>query len=95
MTSAERRKAQNAFMLLSEKCDGPIKERQVCNGKHTREWLSREDAASPTILAAIDAKEKRDILTVDIPNTFIQTPMEYREGKEQVIMKITGVLVDI
>ena len=34
-------------------------------------------------------------MTADIPNAFIQTPMEIKEGKERVIMKITGVMVDI
>jgi hypothetical protein len=45
----------------------------------TREWLSQEDAASPTaavesimITGVIKAKEERDILNCNIPNAFIQ-----------------------
>ena len=35
-------------------------------------------------------------MCVDIPNTFIQTAMsELKAGEEQVIMKITGVLVNM
>ena len=41
----------------------------------TREWLTREDVASPTaatesvfLTAAIDALEERDVMTSDIPN---------------------------
>ena len=72
----------------------------VYNGKPTREWLSREDSTSPTAMLesimltlAIDAKEKRDVMTADVPNAFIQT--EIPEEDERVFMKITGVLVDM
>eukprot|EP00980_Cylindrotheca_fusiformis_P001123 scaffold313_cov73-Cylindrotheca_fusiformis.AAC.1 len=73
----------------------------VYNGKPTRDWLSREDAASPTaslegvfLTATIDAHEGRDVMTADVPNAFIQTQMpERKEGEDRVIMKITGVLV--
>ena len=73
----------------------------VFNGKPTREWLSREESASPTaslegivITGVIDAHEGRDIMSSDIPNAFIQAELN-RNGKERIIMKITGVLVDI
>jgi hypothetical protein len=35
-------------MFLAEKRDGTVKGRMVYNRKPTREWLSREDSASPT-----------------------------------------------
>jgi len=88
-------------MLLTEKRDGTKKGRLVYNGKPTRNWLSREDASSPTaslesilLTSVIDAYEKRDIMCNDIPNAFIQAPMPViKEGEERVIMKITGSLV--
>ena len=48
------------------------------------------------ITTIIDALEARDIMTNDIPNAFIQTnvPSDPDE-KYRVIMKITGVLVDM
>ena len=103
LTASERKKAQEALMFLTEKRDQSIKGRMVYNGKPTREWLSREDSASPTaalesimITAVIDAHEGRDIMTADVPNAFIQTEMpEPEKGQERVIMKITGVLVDM
>ena len=102
MSEEERRKAQEALMFLTEKRTGEIKGRMVYNGKPTREWLSKEDSASPTAsleaiftLAAIDAHEGRDVMTADIPNAFIQTEMPDTPGKDKVIMKITGVLVDM
>ena len=102
MTAEEKKKAVEALMFLTEKRDGRIKGRQVYNGKPTRKWLSQEDSASPTaslesifLTAAIDAREKRDVMTLDVPNAFVQTPLEYKDGDEKIIMKITGVLVDM
>ena len=103
MTQLERRKAQQALMFLGEKRDGTIKGRMVYNGKPTREWLSREDSASPTaalesimLTGVIDANEGRDVMTCDIPNAFIQALMpKVKDGDERVMMKITGVLVDM
>jgi hypothetical protein len=45
---SEKKKAQMALMFLTEKRDGSVKGRMVYNGKPTREWLSKDDAASPT-----------------------------------------------
>ena len=63
----------------------------------------REDSASPMaalesmmITAVIDAHKGHNMMCVDIPNAFIQTAMPETEvGEERVIMKITGVLVDM
>ena len=46
------------------------------------------------ITGVIDAHEDRDIMSADVPNAFIQAEL-LRKCKERVIMKITGVLVDI
>jgi hypothetical protein len=44
----------------------------------------------------IEAKEERDVMTYDIPNAFIQAYLPKREpGEDRVVMKITGVLVDM
>jgi hypothetical protein len=90
MIQAERKKLQVALMFLGEKRDGTIKGRMVYTGKPTREWLSREDSASPTaalesimLTAVIDAHEGRDVMTCDIPNAFIQALMpEVKDGDE-------------
>ena len=47
MTKEERRKAQEALKFLTEKRDGSTKGRTMCNGKPTREWLMKQDSASP------------------------------------------------
>ena len=60
----ERRKAMGALMFLTEKRDKSVKGRMVYNRKPTREWLTREDSASPMaalesimLTAVIDAHE--------------------------------------
>ena len=60
----------------------------------------KEEAASPTVMTeallttcVIDAKQNRNIVTLDIPNAFVQTPLP--TNKEQIIMTIDGKLVDL
>jgi Reverse transcriptase (RNA-dependent DNA polymerase) len=45
------------------------------------------------ITAAIEADENRDIMTVDIPNAFVQTEIENKD--ERVMMKIKGQLAEM
>jgi hypothetical protein len=48
------------------------------------------------LTAVIDATDERDVMTCDIPNAFIQALMpEGEPGGGRVMMKITGVLVDM
>jgi len=72
----------HALMLLTEKKDGTIKGLMVYNGKGTRGWVSKDDAASPTVFVEsimftglIDAKEDHDVMTGDVLNAFIQAKM--------------------
>ena len=103
MTQSEKRKVVEAMLLLTEKRDGTVKGRAVHNGKPTRAWLNKDKCSSPAvsmeslcITAIIDALEARDIMTNDIPNAFIQTNMPTDpDEKDRVIMKISGVLVDM
>ena len=47
-------------------------------------------------MAVIDVKEGRDVMTVDVPNAFIQTllPEKYRRIGDQIIMKFKGRIVN-
>ena len=103
LTPEEKKRAQKALMFLTQKRDNSIKARLVYNGKPTRSFVSREDAASPTVAlesilltGVVEAVEDRDILSGDIPNAFIQASMpKLKKGEHRVIMKIQGVLVDL
>jgi hypothetical protein len=103
MTKTEKEKAMESLLFLTEKKDGRIRGRLVYNGKPTRKWMDKDEPAAPTaslesimLTAIIDGKEGRDVMSADIPNAFIQANMpEIKDGEERVIMKITGVLVDL
>ena len=62
--------------------------------------MSKEDAASPTaniesiLLTAVqEAKEERHVVTVDIPNAFIQTYLENEDDK--IIMILRGEIAEL
>jgi hypothetical protein len=87
-------------MFLKEKQDRSLKGRTVAGGNKQRDYISKEDVSSPTIatqaiqlLCISKAEEERDATVINIPNTFIQTQVEYEE--DMAIIKIHGVLVYI
>ena len=102
LTDQEKRRAMESLIFLVEKRDGTIKGRTCANGSTQREYMDRDEAASPTamtesiiITGVIDAKQRRDIMTADIPNAFVQTDIDKKEIGERIIMKIRGPLVDM
>jgi hypothetical protein len=87
-------------IILIETKDKTIKGRTCANGSTQHKYVNRKDTTSPTaatksilLTATIDAEEGRDVMTVDIPNAFVQTKLD--NNQEKVIMKICGILVDI
>jgi hypothetical protein len=88
LTQQDKTRALESLIFLVEKRDGRIKARTCDNGSTQRSYINKEDAASPTALtkaflitAAIKADEQRDIMTVDIPNSFLQTDIaDNQEG---------------
>ena len=89
----------NSLIFLTEKRDGTIKARACANGSTQRAYIDKHDAASPTVstealltTAVIDAKQNRDVITLDIPNAFVQTPMP--KSQQRVIMRINGLVVE-
>jgi hypothetical protein len=103
MTPEMRRQAMESIMFLTEKRDGTIKARNVTDGRKQRTWMSKEEAASPTVLlesliltCVIDAKEGREVAIADIPHAFVQTP-NIRTNKDHPldIMKVKGKLVEL
>jgi hypothetical protein len=100
MTPLERKRAMESLIFLNEKRDETVKARFCANGSTQRAYIPREEASSPTaaseaiiITGVIDAKQKRDVMTADIPNAFVQTDIALDGDK--IIMKIRGQLVDI
>ncbi len=101
MTALEKKRAMESLIFLNEKRDGEtVKARMCANGSTQRAYISREQASSPTVSSeaiittgVIDAKQRRDVMTLDIPNAFVQTKIALNGDK--IIMKIRGPLVDI
>jgi hypothetical protein len=94
MNILERKRAMESLTFLTKKRDETAVKARVCaNGSTQR--ASGQTAASEEILITglIDAKQKRDVMTLDIPNTFKQT--EISLDGDKIIMKIRGQLVDI
>jgi hypothetical protein len=91
-----------SLIFLVEKHDGRVKARTCANGSTQDPYMEHDDATSPTattesilITTTIDAKQKRDVMTADIPNAFVQTDVdkENQVKGECIIMKIRGPLV--
>jgi hypothetical protein len=100
LTQDQRKTVLESHMFLKEKRDGKIKGRTVAGGNKQRDYISKEDASSPTVTTEsvllsciIDAEEERDVAVIDIPNAFIQTRVE--DEKDMAFIKLRGVLVDI
>jgi hypothetical protein len=100
LSHTQRQTVLESYMFLKEKRDGKIRGRTVAGGNKQRDYISKEDASSPTVTTEsvlltciIDAKEERDVAVIDIPNAFIQTRVE--DERDMAIIKIRGTLVDI
>ena len=82
----ERKKIIESHLFLKQKCDESIKGQMVGGGNTQRGYIDKEDASSPTVsleavllTSVIDAQEERDIVTIDIPNAFIQTRLKDKD----------------
>jgi hypothetical protein len=75
----ERRKQiLELHVFVKKKRTGQIKAHKVVGGKKQRDFISKENASSPTVptesvllTSLVDVQENRDITIVDIPNAFI------------------------
>ena len=92
-----RKQALRYLMFLKEKRTGKIKGRECVDGRSQRKIYTKEDASSPTahpeslmISCIIDANEERDVATVDILGTFMQSDTD-----EETYVKIQGEMSNI
>jgi hypothetical protein len=97
----ERRKQiLESHVFVKKKRTGQIKARKVTGGNKQRDFISKENASSPTVAmesvlltSLVDAQENCDIAIVDILNAFIQMVVENNEDK--IVMRIRGHMVDV
>jgi hypothetical protein len=78
MTPDQRKKALSLLIFLKDKASGEIKSRTCINGKPQCDYIKKEDAALPAastdsvfMVGAINAHEKRDVVTADLPGAFL------------------------
>jgi hypothetical protein len=97
MSGADKRAALQYLMFLKKKCNGIIKGRGCANWRKQRAYTAKEDASLPTLAiesvmlsCVIDAIERRDIATVDIPGAFMQADMD-----ELVHVKLEGKMAEL
>ena len=97
LTSQQKKDSLNAINLIKEKRCGRIKGRTVADGRKQRHQYSREEITSPTVsndalsmTLLIDANEKRDVATADIPGAYLHADMD-----DFVVLKMTGASVSI
>ena len=95
MTKEERARALNYLMYLKEKRNGIIKGRGCADGRPQRLYTTKMEASSPTVRQAsimlscmIDAYERRDVATADIPGAFVQT--KWPKGETDVHVMLDG-----
>ncbi len=97
LTEYEREAALQYFMFLKEKGNGTVKGRGCADGRKQRKTTTKEEASSPTVAiesvmlsCTIDAKEERDVGTVDLPGAFMQADME-----DTIHMKLEGKMAEL
>ncbi len=97
LNGAQKQAALQYLMFLKQKRNGSIKGRGCADGRKQRSHTTKEEASSPTVAiesvmlsCTIDAKEKRDVATVDIRGAFMQADME-----DEVHMKLEGKMAEL
>jgi hypothetical protein len=99
LTDEQKKKVLESHMFVVKKRENETKARMVAGGNTQRDYLTKEDASSPTVsteavllTSIVDADERRDVAVIDIANAFITTRAE--DEKDRVIIRIRGVVVD-
>ena len=84
-------------MFLKEKRTGEIKGSGCADGHKQRATLTKEETSSPTVAiesvlisSTIDAHEKRDVATIDVPGAFMQADMD-----DTVHIRIDGAMAEL
>ena len=97
LSPMQKRNALGYLMFLKQKRTGQIKGRGCADGCKQRLHTPKDDASPPTVATesvllccVIDAKERRDVATVDIPGTFMQGDQD-----ETVHMHLEGTLAEL
>ena len=97
LTADQRKASLGYLMFLKQKRSGQIKGRGCADGRKQRLYTGKEEKTSPTVAtesvmltSTIDAKEGRDMATVDIPGAFMHSNQD-----ETIHLRLQGTLADL
>ena len=97
LSTMQKKNALGYLMFLKQKRTGQIKGRGCADGRKQRLSTPKDAASSPMVATesvllscVIDAKEQRDVATVDIPGAFMQGDQD-----ETVHMRLEGTLAEL
>jgi hypothetical protein len=78
LSNEEKKKALSLLIFLKEKQNSTVKAWSCTNGSVQRLHVAKEEAASPTVAlesvfvtSTIDARENREVVTINIPGAFL------------------------
>ena len=67
----------------------------MCKWQYPESIDAKKEAASPTaslesiiLTSTIESHENCDVATIDVPNAFIQTQIDYKAGEEWITLKV-------
>ena len=99
LSLADKRRALGYLMFVKEKRCGTdtIKGRGCADGRKQRVYKTKQETSSPTVRTeslllscVIDAKERRNVITCDVPGAFMQVDID-----EVVHVRFEGAMVDM
>jgi hypothetical protein len=97
LSDDDKKKELSSMIFPRQKKNGAVKARSCADGNPQREHITKEEAAAPTVAlelvfltSMIDAKENREVVTIDIPGAFL-----HEDNEDYVIMKMVGTLVEL
>ena len=100
ITQLEKTQAMNSLIFLTEKKNGTFKAQVYANSSIQIKFILKQDAASLTVTTevllttcVVDAKQNRVIITLDIPNAFVETLLP--NSNKRIIITISGKLVGL
>jgi Reverse transcriptase (RNA-dependent DNA polymerase) len=100
LSPEEKKLAVESHLFLKEKRDLSIKGRMVAGGDKQRGTMPAVEASSPTVsteavllTSVIDATERRDVASIDIPNAYTQTRIT--DPKDKAIVRLRGKLAEL
>ena len=95
-TYEDKKASLNYLMFIKKKQCGRVKARGCADGRKQRLYITKEESTAPTVMnesvmvtSIIDAKERRDVVTADVPGAFMQADVD-----DRIVVRFEGAMVD-